>query len=153
VLIVGGAGYIGGALTDQLTQLGHLVRVYDFLLYENRYLKPIEFIRGDVRDIDRLRPHLNWADVVVWLAALVGDGACSLDHADIVRARGSLCCFALQLEPVGLPAIGFREVEQPAIEAADVEYPAGRRMLLLYQAEDAFKRRQPLNCLVGFVVA
>jgi nucleoside-diphosphate-sugar epimerase len=80
ILVVGGAGYIGGALTDQLTQLGYAVRVYDFLLYENRYLKPIDFVRGDVRDLDRLKPHLNWADVVVWLAALVGDGACSLDE-------------------------------------------------------------------------
>ncbi len=80
VLVVGGAGYIGGALTDQLLAKGHDVRVYDFLLYEDRYLKPIDLVRGDIRDIGRLRPHLDWADVVVWLAALVGDGACSLDE-------------------------------------------------------------------------
>lgn len=80
VLIVGGAGYIGGAVTDRLLDADHKVRVYDFLLYENRYLKPIEFVRGDIRDIERLKPHLAWADVVVWLAALVGDGACSLDE-------------------------------------------------------------------------
>ena len=93
VLVVGGAGYIGGALTDQLLVKGHDVRVYDFLLYENRYLKPIDFIRGDIRDMARLKPHLDWADSVVWLAALVGDGACSLDegltreiNVDAVRA-------------------------------------------------------------------
>jgi nucleoside-diphosphate-sugar epimerase len=80
ILIVGGAGYIGGALTDQLLAAGYPVRVYDFLLYENRYLKPVEFVRGDIRDVARLKPHLEWADVVVWLAALVGDGACSLDE-------------------------------------------------------------------------
>jgi nucleoside-diphosphate-sugar epimerase len=80
VLVVGGAGYIGGPLTDQLLRDGHAVRVYDFLLYEDRYLKPVDFVRGDIRDLFRLRPHLDWADVVVWLAALVGDGACSLDE-------------------------------------------------------------------------
>jgi nucleoside-diphosphate-sugar epimerase len=93
VLVVGGAGYIGGGLTDQLLSKGYEVRVYDFLLYEDRFLKPVDFIRGDVRDMARLKPHLEWADVVVWLAALVGDGACSLDekvtreiNVDTVRA-------------------------------------------------------------------
>ena len=42
------AGYIGGGLTDQLLGKGHEVRIYDFLLYEDRYLKPIDFVRGDV---------------------------------------------------------------------------------------------------------
>jgi nucleoside-diphosphate-sugar epimerase len=84
VLVVGGAGYIGGPLTDQLLREGHEVRVYDFLLYEERYLKPVEFVRGDVRDAARLKSHLMWADAVVWLAAVVGDGACSLDE-DLTR--------------------------------------------------------------------
>lgn len=79
VLVVGGAGYVGGALTDQLAGTGHAIRVYDSLVYEEYYRKPVEFVLGDVRDWDRLGPHLDWADVVVWLAALVGDGACSLD--------------------------------------------------------------------------
>jgi nucleoside-diphosphate-sugar epimerase len=79
VLVVGGAGYIGGGLVDQLIASGFSVRVYDFLLYENRYLKEIDFVRGDIRDLAKLKPHLQWADTVVWLAALVGDGACSLD--------------------------------------------------------------------------
>jgi nucleoside-diphosphate-sugar epimerase len=80
ILVVGGAGYIGGPLTDLLTEVGHVVRVYDFLLYELRYLKDIEFVRGDICDLPNLKPHLDWADIVVWLAALVGDGACSLDE-------------------------------------------------------------------------
>lgn len=79
VLVVGGAGYIGGALTDLLQHTGHHVRVYDALLYEEMYRKPVTFVRGDVRDRERLLPHLLWADVVIWLAALVGDGACALN--------------------------------------------------------------------------
>lgn len=79
VLIVGGAGYLGGALTDQLMQTNHHIRVYDSLVYEEGYRKPVDFVRADVRDRDRLAPNLRWADVVVWLAAVVGDGACAID--------------------------------------------------------------------------
>ena len=79
VLVVGGAGYIGGWLTDRAIEGGHDVRVYDLLLYEDRYLKEVPFVAGDILDRDRLSPHLEWADVVVWLAALVGDPACALD--------------------------------------------------------------------------
>jgi nucleoside-diphosphate-sugar epimerase len=79
VLITGGAGYVGGWLTDRVIEAGHDVRVYDLLLYEDRYLKDVPFIAGDVLDYERLRPHLEWADTVVWLAGLVGDPACGLD--------------------------------------------------------------------------
>jgi nucleoside-diphosphate-sugar epimerase len=79
VLITGGAGYVGGWLTDRAIEAGHDVRVYDLLLYEDRYLKEVPFIAGDVLDRDRLAPHLAWADTVVWLAGLVGDPACALD--------------------------------------------------------------------------
>jgi nucleoside-diphosphate-sugar epimerase len=79
VLVVGGAGYVGGPLVDMLLEKGHAVRVYDALLYEESYRKPVDFVYGDVRDRERLLPHLGWADVVVWLAALVGDGACALN--------------------------------------------------------------------------
>ncbi len=79
ILIVGGAGYVGGALTDRLLQSPHKVRVYDSLIYEESYRKPVDFVYGDIRDWGRLDPHLKWADVVVWLAALVGDGACAMD--------------------------------------------------------------------------
>jgi len=79
VLVVGGAGYVGGAVTDLLMGGEHNVRVYDSLLYEEEYRKPVDFVFADVRDIACLKPQLQWADVVVWLAAIVGDGACAAD--------------------------------------------------------------------------
>lgn len=81
VLITGGAGYVGGWLTDRAIEAGHDVRVYDLMLYEDRYLKPVPFVAGDILDRERLRPHLEWADTVVWLAGLVGDPACALEPA------------------------------------------------------------------------
>lgn len=75
ILCVGGAGYIGGAITDLLPN----VRVYDNLLYEHEYRKDVDFVLGDIRDRDKLKKHLDWADAVIWLAAIVGDGACAAD--------------------------------------------------------------------------
>lgn len=82
VLITGGAGYLGGALTDILSKTNHEIRVYDALMYEHDYLKEVPFVLGDIRNRKHLNDQLKWADAVVWLAALVGDGACAL-NADI----------------------------------------------------------------------
>lgn len=79
VLIVGGAGYVGGAITDLIQQSNYNVRVFDVLLYEDSFRKPVDFVHGDVRDHEKLLPQLKWADAVVWLAAIVGDGACQLN--------------------------------------------------------------------------
>ena len=85
ILITGGAGYVGGALTDQLLDSGHNVKVYDCLLYEESFRKDVEFIFGDIRDFAKLGPLLSWADVVVWLSAFVGDGACAI-NPDVTKA-------------------------------------------------------------------
>ena len=81
ILITGGAGYLGGAITSILMnpESEHEFRVYDNLLYEDAFLKDVPFVCGDVRDPKALDPQLDWADVVIWLAALVGDGACAVD--------------------------------------------------------------------------
>jgi nucleoside-diphosphate-sugar epimerase len=79
ILITGGAGYIGGALTDLFANSKHTIRVYDSLLYEEDFRKDVNFIFGDIRDREKLKKQLQWADVVIWLAALVGDGACALN--------------------------------------------------------------------------
>lgn len=78
VLVVGGAGYIGGCVTDSLVSGKIPFTVYDNLTYENHYLKPVEFIYGDVRDKNELLKILPKYSHVIWLAALVGDGACAI---------------------------------------------------------------------------
>ena len=49
------------------------------LLYESLFQKNVKFINDDIRNYERLKKYLEWADVVVWMAALVGDGACSIN--------------------------------------------------------------------------
>jgi len=80
MLIVGGAGYLGGYMADIFdARDDYEVTVYDNLLFEDRYLKNMKFIYGDIRDAKKLASIINGYDVVVWLAALVGDGACAIN--------------------------------------------------------------------------
>lgn len=78
-MVAGGAGYVGGWLTDEALRAGHEVRVFDKLLYEDTYLKEVDFRFGDILDFEAIRPHLQWADCVVFLAGFVGDPACALN--------------------------------------------------------------------------
>jgi len=77
ILIVGGAGYIGGFLTDTLKTEN--ITVYDNLMYESRFFKDVNFVYGDIRDKEKLLNIMQEYDVVIWLAAVVGDGACAID--------------------------------------------------------------------------
>lgn len=79
VLILGGAGYIGGFTTDYLFSQLYDVSVFDNLVYETRYLKQVNFIYGDIRDTKHVIDVAKDFDVVILMAALVGDPACSVD--------------------------------------------------------------------------
>ena len=95
VLVVGGAGYIGGAVTEQLLKCQQPIAdqalcglhdgvdftVYDALLYEHQYLKPVPFLRGNVLDEVKLLSAMRDKTHLIWLAAIVGDAACDLDPA------------------------------------------------------------------------
>ena len=70
ILVVGGAGYVGGGIVDKLSK-DHEVTVYDSLIYETSYRKKVNFILGDIRDSSKLNSILSDFDLVVWLAALV----------------------------------------------------------------------------------
>ena len=80
ILVIGGAGYVGGAVTDLLKKNSdNEIIVYDILLYESLFQKDVKFVNGDIRNYSLLKKNLDWADSVVWMAALVGDGACSIN--------------------------------------------------------------------------
>lgn len=80
VLLVGGAGYIGGPVTDHLLCHGYKVRCIDALLYNNApVVVPFlghcnyEFMRGDFTDPAIMDAALAGVSDVVVLAGLVGD--------------------------------------------------------------------------------
>jgi nucleoside-diphosphate-sugar epimerase len=84
VLVIGGAGYIGSALTQRLLALGYGVRVLDLLLYGDDSISEFyghprfELIKGDFRHIDAVVRAAKGMDAIVHLGAIVGDSACDL---------------------------------------------------------------------------
>ena len=43
------------------------------------YFKNVDFIFGDVRNKSLLKKEIDRNDIIVWLAAIVGDGACAVN--------------------------------------------------------------------------
>jgi nucleoside-diphosphate-sugar epimerase len=85
VLITGGAGYIGSELTGHLLRDGYEVTCLDNLMYDCTSLlrytvdSKFNFEKGDIRDIPFLKKHMDKADVIIPLAALVGFPLCDKD--------------------------------------------------------------------------
>lgn len=82
VLVTGGAGYVGGILTEHLLAAGHTVTVVDNLRSGGGRLghlcahQRFDFVRGDVRDEALMRTLVARADAIIPLAAIVGAPAC-----------------------------------------------------------------------------
>ena len=84
VLVIGGAGYIGSALTRQLLDAGYRVRVIDSLMFGDAPVAGLlhnphfELIRADFRHVESLVKAIHNVDAVIHLAAIVGDPACTI---------------------------------------------------------------------------
>ncbi len=82
VLVTGGAGYIGSILLRQLLTKGYYVRALDNLQFGGESIVDLlnhenfDFIKGDIRNNNDLTTALKGIDIVVNLAAIVGDPAC-----------------------------------------------------------------------------
>jgi nucleoside-diphosphate-sugar epimerase/dTDP-4-dehydrorhamnose 3,5-epimerase-like enzyme len=78
VLIIGGLGYIGSVLYELASKENWHVEILDNHLYKD--LKPLNpYIEADVRDKDDIEKYIQKFDVVVNMAAIVGDPACLVD--------------------------------------------------------------------------
>lgn len=75
VLVIGGAGYVGSVLVEELLERGYAVRVFDRLFYGDEGLKnlseKIELVIGDMRSMS--------ADVLDGIEAVINVGGLSND--------------------------------------------------------------------------
>lgn len=85
ILLTGGSGYIGTALTPMLLADGHHVTTFDSLLITGYATVPFfrhpnyRFIKGDIRDKNTLADAVKGQDIIIHLAAIVGFPACRKD--------------------------------------------------------------------------
>lgn len=93
ILVTGGAGYIGSHLVPVLLNGGHEVVVLDLLDYGDKGLRSfinlpgVTFLRGDICNVRDLIRGMEGCEVVIALAAIVGDPACALNYDDTISTN------------------------------------------------------------------
>src|SRR5438874_4429661 len=112
VLVVGGGGYIGTHVVEQLLAQGRRVRVLDPLMFgwepvQDFLANPrFELVEGDATDVVKLIEAMHGASAVVHLAGLVGDPACGVDESFTRHAN----VFATHLIKKAVPLLGVQRL-------------------------------------------
>lgn len=110
VLVTGGAGFIGSAVTRVLLEEGHEVTVLDNLSKGFRALVPAgaRFIEGDLRDEERLPGWLRGHDAVIHMAAFIEVGR-SVEEPLVFAENNILNSVRLlqAMQPAGVGKIVF----------------------------------------------
>jgi nucleoside-diphosphate-sugar epimerase/dTDP-4-dehydrorhamnose 3,5-epimerase-like enzyme len=78
ILLLGGLGYIGSKVYDLLQEKKYSVDILDNHLYKD-LIPPNPFIEIDIRDKENLEKIIKNYDIIISLAAIVGDPACLID--------------------------------------------------------------------------
>ena len=90
ILLVGGAGYIGSILCEELLKKNFIVTIFDkfkFGLNSINHLrsrKNLEIIKGDTNDTKMLYKVCFGKDAIVDLSGLVGDPACAVNENNTI---------------------------------------------------------------------
>lgn len=81
ILIIGGAGYVGSHLTPMLLNEGYEVTVYDLFMYGETIKEhdKLKMVKGDIRDIEKLKKNLGGHDILIHLACISNDPSFDLD--------------------------------------------------------------------------
>lgn len=94
ILIVGGGGFIGTVLASKLLEKNYHVTILDKLIYDHKIIKKnfnkkknLNFILGDVCDLNTQIKAIKEIDIVVYLAEIVGDPACSAKPEDALKTN------------------------------------------------------------------
>lgn len=107
ILITGGLGYVGSTLVSHLLKKSHhriiVIDRMDYSLNRDWYFNTlyndrVKIVKGDFRSVDLLYPLIKECDVVVNLAALVGEPICEkkpdeaiITNEVMVKIIGQMC--------------------------------------------------------------
>ncbi len=84
ICVLGGAGYVGSLLCQQLLDDGHKVTAFDIGFFGDHFLPhdsaDFNYIQGDIRVVDQLKPAFEGAEVVINLACISNDASFVLDE-------------------------------------------------------------------------
>ena len=83
IFITGGAGYIGSLLVPFLLKKGHEIKVYDTLFFGSDFFKEnknLKIVKGDIRDVQKLKKECSGYDVFIHLACISNDASYILDE-------------------------------------------------------------------------
>ena len=81
ILVIGGGGYVGTYLVDQLIKNNYLVTVFDLFIYGN-FLENnhnLNIIKGDIRDLQLLKRIVKNFDCIIHLACISNDPSFDLN--------------------------------------------------------------------------
>jgi UDP-glucose 4-epimerase len=84
ILVTGGAGFIGSNIVARLLTYGHEPVVLDDLSsgFAENLVPDVQFVNGDVRDAETVKEAVKGCDVVLHLAASVGNARSIADPAN-----------------------------------------------------------------------
>jgi nucleoside-diphosphate-sugar epimerase len=82
ILVIGGAGYVGSQLVLELLKKNYQVTVYDLMIYGNVFkekLDNLSLVKGDVRDLNKLKDIVSLNDSIIHLACISNDPSFELN--------------------------------------------------------------------------
>ncbi len=103
VLITGGAGFFGSKLSEKLLENGYNVTVYDILYFGDDGIKPFlnnsnyQFIKGCVMDYVKLESIVAKNDIIINLAAYVGEPICKINKEESYRVNSDAAIFLAKI--------------------------------------------------------
>ncbi|NPE27144.1 NAD(P)-dependent oxidoreductase [Methanococcoides sp. SA1] len=85
ILIFGGSGFLGKNLAEALVEDGAHVTVFDKCPPENKFLRNVNFIPGDVLDVNKINNVVKKFDIVYNLAGIADIEECTKDPISAVK--------------------------------------------------------------------
>jgi UDP-glucose 4-epimerase len=95
ILVIGGSGFMGSHVADELTKQGHDVTIYD--MRPSPWLNANQkMIEGDILDLDKLNQSFEGMDYVYHFAGVADIGEASSDPLTTIQSNIMGCTLALE---------------------------------------------------------